>query len=374
MAPDKSKIHYWDLHPQLCVGFRKSSPILPWPGCETISIRKLCTIYGKSKNIEKEIAYVYNWRRKEYRFRISLPLDLENKWYVMLYSLLLSEGTYKNDFRLHVPEEGFHNLFVTCLSNLFGKQISPLLNVGILKGVKRTRPPAVLRYFLPVPEHIPKFILKNKEFAKRYLRVAFEAEGSPVLNLKEHKRCVSLTRNTDVSSVIRQHISSDCVGERIYVNALKDGYPQIFRRLLDCPPLTLVGENLMLKYCFGIHSSMKFECIRVNKTSFRRGKFSAKWRLSIYADSLDKFINEVGFLFERKRKICQEMKQVKGRRRKFFALEVMKKLARNEMFRYADYVEKMRKFGYVTPQKYLWYYNKKGLIKRIKEGVYSINI
>ncbi|KPV63049.1 MAG: hypothetical protein AOA65_1519 [Candidatus Bathyarchaeota archaeon BA1] len=117
---------------------------------------------------------------------------------------------------------------------------------------------------------------------------------------------------------------------------------------------------------------MNLECLRINDTD-RLGKITAKWALVIYADFLDRFMDEINFITEKKRRITQEMKKVKGRRSKFFSLTVIDKIEKNNIFMTKDFVIEMRKLGYHSPECYLTRYLKAGIIKRINHGLYKLS-
>ncbi len=220
-----------------------------------------------------------------------------------------------------MPESLCHSFFTSIIFNF-------LQNIG----QSRTRVSSVVRYLLPIPEHIPKFILEDKEFSRMYLRIAFEAEGSPVL--VKTKRYIRLVRSTNISKILSSFEMQ--VGEKIPFGAFRAKYPNIASKVLENPPQTLLGEHLILLHHFGIFNKIVPEVIRRNKTSFRRGEFSAKWALHIYAEDIGRFAHEIEFLTERKRSKMKKM------------------------------------MGYTSPRAYLWRYKKKGFIEQLKDGHYKI--
>ncbi len=363
-APPINKIHYWNLPNHLQIGIRD-----PNRRSRKITIRKLKLEYGFNPKINRRIRYVYNWKGRRYKFPIELPLSLTNENYVKIYALMSSEGSYKTEFRLQVPEKIFHEKLVKALQSLFGRGIKNHIFQDETNNVLRTNIPRIVRYFLPIPQHVPKFILKNREFCRKYLKIAFEAEGSPIF--VRSKRYISLKRNTDVTKILKGKISYP-IGKRIYLGELGKDHPHLTKKVKQYPPLTLLGEHLILKHHFDIHSTIKFEAIRVNKTSYRCGEISARWALYIYADSVNRFIKEINFLSKRKRKITYEMSKINGRRRQYFALEVMKKIATNDILSTSDFTKEMKSYGYVSSCTYLSRYTKQGILKRIKHGKYKL--
>lgn len=117
---------------------------------------------------------------------------------------------------------------------------------------------------------------------------------------------------------------------------------------------------------------MGLEAVRKNKTDLRCGKITATWTLLIYANNIDLFIEKIGFISKRKNKICKEMMRMPSRRQQFFALKIINNIQKNDLFSRKDFCKEMKKLGYKSPQAYLWRYEKKGLIKRIKRGNYKI--
>jgi len=270
---------------------------------------------------------------------------------------------------LHVPEKIFHNIFVKSLECLFSKKITKYIIQKKQKNILRSTAPTTLRYFIPISEHIPKLILKNKEYCRRYLQIAFEAEGSPIF--VGFKRYLSLKRNVNVTHILKNKIKYP-EEKRIYISQLRKDYPNLSKIIEQNPPLTLLGEHLVLKHYFNIYNIIKPEAIRINKTDYRCGKISTRWALYIYADSVNKFIKEINFISKRKRKITHEMSKIKGYKRQYFALEIMKKIQKNKIIKTLDFVREMKIHGYISPRTYLWRYEKKGIIKRIKKGKYKL--
>lgn len=283
---------------------------------------------------------------------------------------MLSEGDFKNTFKIQVPEEIFHNIFRTSLIKLFGPQISSTIKQKVYNdGVKISYTTKIICNILPIPEHIPKFILQNKEFARTYLNIAFESEGYAYL--KGSIRYIRLTRNIGIDNLITESLNY-ADGTRVAFGRFKKEYPLIAEKIKKHLPITLLGEQLILKHHFNIESTLLPERVLVNKTNFRRGKTSVKWSLCIYADSIDRFIKEINFLTKKKKKICREMGKIKANKPAYFCLKIMKKVSKNNFFKAKDFKVEMKKLGYVTPQKYLWFYKKKNKIQHIPIGVYRV--
>lgn len=368
-APNMNKIHYWDLHSQLCVGFSSiHDPKIKMLG-DSITIKRLRSIIVDKPEIEKDISFVFLYKNLKRKLDINLPLSLDNINFVNLYALMVSEGSYRTEFRLHAPEKIFHNIFINNLEGLFGKNIKRYIIQKTQKGIMRSTAPCAIRYFLPITLHIPKFILKNKEYCRKYLQIAFEAEGSPIFN--GSKRYISLKRNVDITTILKNKIKYP-EGKRIYTGQLEKDYPELASEIKKIPPPTLLGEHLILKHYFNVYSTIKPEAIRINKTDYRCGKISARWSLYISADSVNRFIKEINFLSKRKRTIAHKMSKIKGYKRRYFALEIMKKIQKNKIVKSSDFVKEMKSHGYVSPRAYIWRYMKRGLLKRTKYGEYKL--
>ena len=238
-------------------------------------------IYGKDLEINKLITFLLNWRNKQHKVNVSFPLSLIKDDYVKLYSLMLSEGSFRNEFKLQVPEKEFHNMFKVSLKNLFGDM---LITKRVYNGVPFTMAPAKISHLLPIPKHIPKFILENKEFARIYLRIAFEAEGS--LHLYKHKtgthRRIKLSRNIGIDNLVDKKLPYK-EGIRVYRGILKKEFPEPLNKITENPCSIILGEFYMLRKHFGVEARIDPEYIRINKTSHRRGKISVKWTLTIHA-------------------------------------------------------------------------------------------
>ena len=77
-----------------------------------ITIGRLKKIFGQNKKINGYIRCIFTSISKKKEFKINLPITLTNEYYTQLYSLMLSEGSYKTEFRIHVPEEEFHQAWL----------------------------------------------------------------------------------------------------------------------------------------------------------------------------------------------------------------------------------------------------------------------
>jgi hypothetical protein len=239
-APDIKEINFWDLPHGTCVGFENPPENLILRGnTKTITVGRLLRIYGKDSGINKKITYLLNWRNKRHKVNVSFPLSLVKDDYVKLYSLMLSEGSFRNEFKLQVPEEEFYNMFTVSLKNLFGDL---LITRSVYNEVPLTMAPEKISCLLPMPKHIPKFILENKEFARIYLRIAFEAEGS--LQLLKHKtgtlRRIKLSRNLGIDNLVDKELSYK-EGVRIYKGILKKEFPEILNKITENPLFNNIG-------------------------------------------------------------------------------------------------------------------------------------
>ena len=155
------------------------------------------------------------------------------------------------------------------------------------KGFLRSTAPALIRYLVPTPDYIPQVILRNKEYCRKYLQVAFEAEGSPIF--VGSKRYISLKRNVDITPITKNKLNYP-KEKRVYEKQLKSEFPKIYQKICKFPPKLLLGEHLILNKYFNINSIIKLESIRINKTSSGFGEITARWALYIYADSVNRFI------------------------------------------------------------------------------------
>ncbi|MBU1245837.1 MAG: hypothetical protein KKH88_00390 [Nanoarchaeota archaeon] len=362
-----NKINYWDLPINTRITLSQSIKEAKLNG-KSITLKRLNNLVKKNSKINNKISSILFFRDSR-ELSLNLPLSLNNLNFVELYSLMVSEGSYKTEFRLHVPEPFFHDIFAKSLKNLFNKKIEKHIRVKENKGVLRSTAPTIIRHLIPIPKHIPKIILDNKKYCKRYLQIAFEAEGSPIF--VGSKRYLSLKRNVDVTPILKNKINYP-KEKRIYFGQLKKDYPKLAKKINNMAPKTLVGERLILKKYFNIESILKPEAIRINKTSYRVGEISARWALYIYADSVNRFINEIDFIGKRKKSITKKMSKIKGYKSQYSTLKMMKKMAKNGIFKVSDFVKEMKKEGYISPRTYLWRYEKKGRIKRINRGIYKI--
>ena len=276
---------------------------------------------------------------------------------------MLSEGDYRNAFRLQVPEKELHQIFFDSIKNLFLRNdFSKIYSINE-NGIPRSTASSILRYLIPIPRIIPKFILDNKEFAKNYLRIAFESEGS-VLS----KGIVQLSRSTELPNDLK---FKGEIGERIFIGSIRRDYPSLYFKLVSYLPMTLVGEYLMLKHHFGIQSKIIPESVRINKTTARRGKYSAKWKLLITSTNKNRFVKEIGFVSRVKTDKAVKVLGIPTRNKKFFAFGVMKEISRKGIFTRENLVKKL-KDTYKYPQSFIQNYERIGIIKRVGKGKYKI--
>lgn len=368
-SPKFDRLNWWNLPDTVKLRLTKFPKDIKKLG-NFVTIRRLREI-KKKKSITKNISHIKKEMTGDKCFRVSFPIFLNNKDYAKLYALMISEGYYKPEFTLHVPEKEFHTLFKKCIENLISKEAVNFVKNSYEKGLLRLRAPAIIRHLIPLPSQIPFVIMNNKNLAREYLRVAFEAEGSPILNKKQYKRYIKLSRYTDITPFVskKEKILST---RRLYLGLLKKKYYKLLEKIKNKPPKILLGEQILLKHHFDINSKLQLEAIRKNNTSFKCGKITARWVLSIYANNIDKFIKEIGFISKRKSQKLKEMKKIKGNNPRYFALDITKKISDKKYFYRKKFIEEMKKLGYKSPSCYLWRYCKNGLIKRVRPGYYKI--
>ncbi|MEK6972649.1 MAG: hypothetical protein AABW72_01235 [archaeon] len=367
-SPKVNETNWWNLPKGTLL------EVVPFPkkikrARDRIKLGRLLTEFGKNKSIEKKIRSISI--KKNNKVKISFPIKLDNSDYVRLYSLMVSEGSTRTEFSIHCPEKEFHRIFKKSLINLLGKSFGQKIICKENKGFARSRAPTNVRFLIPISEHIPRIILKKKEFAKEYLRIAFDAEGSPILNRKQNKRYIKLSRSVDISELINEKLKYK-ESERIYIAKLKQDYPNIYSKLITYAPITLIGEHLLLKHYFNIQSKLTFEALRINKTSIRRGFYSARWTLLIYANNIDKFIKEINFISKSKQEICKKMKYFNAHNPQYSAFDIIKTISEDGFFYVKDFVKEMKKMRYVSPRAFMSRYYKKGLIKKVEYGRYEI--
>ena len=370
-APEICNVHFWDLPKGTPVGLKSKPENLNLRGhTQTVTVRRLLKLYGQNSEIEKNIKFLLNWRNKNHRINVRFPLSLKNVHYVKLYALMISEGSFNSEFRLQVPEKEFHTIFVESLEALFR---DVMISHRIDNNVPITYAPAKISSLLPMPRHIPRFILNNKEFSRIYLRIAFEAEGS--LHLIKHKtgthRRIKLSRNLGIDDLVVETLHYQKL-TRIYKGALEKDYPQLFARISQNPCPTILGELYMLKKHFDVDAKIVPEYIRINKTSFRRGKISVKWTLTIHGQNINRFIDEVGFVTKGKIEKSRELLKIHSHRRRHFALTIIDAVKNDDVFTRFDFMSKMDALGYTNAQCFLYRYLKQGKIKRLERGKYLL--
>lgn len=333
-------------------------------------IRKLVGTIGKDKNLNREITGIRISLKKGI-LDLKFPINLNQIEYIRLYSLMISEGSFRTEFTLNVPEKEFHQIFKNSIKALISKNI--IIKKDLNNNHERSRAPAIIRYLLPFPEHLSLILFNNKEFAREYLKIVFEAEGTPIYDLSRCKKYIKISRNNSVTNLF--HIQSLIEGKIIFINGLKKHYPKQYELMMKNPHDLILGEHILLKYWFNIDSVLKLESIRLNKLGNRKGKISAKWVLYIYSgEDIKKFRDEIGFITKKKRKKCNEMlEKIQSRKKQYTALEIMKKIQNENIFSAKEFNKEMKKLGYVSPQKFIWdYWKNKKIIERVKRGKYRL--
>ena len=360
-SPKSLEINWFDLPPNLIL----------LENSHLITVKKLMKIHGKNKILNRQIKGLKTSTKKD-ALRINFPIHLDKICYIRLYALMISEGSVRTEFSLNVPEKEFHQIFEKDLKELLSKEIT--IKKDFNHGLERSRAPATIRFLVPIYNTIPKVIFQNKEFAKEYLRVAFEAEGSPIFNLKKHKKYIKLSRNSDVSQFFSNENDLP-LEKRIFINGIKKIYPMQYYNIIKKPDSLILGEHLLLKYWFNIDSTLKLESIRLNKLGNRKGKISAKWVLYIYSgEDIERFNQQIGFMSKFKMEKSQEMlEKIPSRRKQYSALKIMREIQKENTFLVRDFNKRMKNLGYKSPQKFLWdYWNNKKIIKRVKRGEYQV--
>ena len=363
-SPKIVELNWFDL-PQTIYLFLKDSSKL-------ITIKKLIENYGRDKRLNKKIKGIQISPKKGI-LNLHFPIDLNQDAYIKLYALMISEGSIRTEFSLNVPEKEFHQIFEENLKKLISEKI--LIKTDFNSNFERSRAPAIMRYLIPISNRLPEILFKNKEFARDYLKIVFEAEGCPIFNLEKHKKYIKLSRNSDVSKLFRSEKSLP-EEERIFINKIKQDYKVQYNQLIKKPDSLILGEHLLLKYWFNIDSTLKLENIRLNSLGNRKGKISAKWVIYIYSgEDIEKFDNEIGFISESKKEKCKKMiKNIPSRRKQYTALEIMWDIQKKRVFSASKFNQKMKIMGYISPQKFLWdYWRNKKLIKRVGKGQYKLN-
>ena len=336
------------------------------------SIRTLIEGIGNDKNLNESVTGIRISMKKGI-LNLKFPISISQMEYIRLYSLMVSEGSFKTEFSLNVPEKDFHQIFKNSLKKLISKNIQ--IKKDFCSNHERSRAPTITRYLLPFPNHLPLTLFKNKDFAREYLRIAFEAEGSPIFNLKRHKKYIKTSRNNSVTNLFHSHNLME--GKIVFISEIKKYYPKQYEQIIKNPDDLILGEHLLLKYWFDIDSTLKLENIRLNKIGNRKGKISSKWVLYIYSgEDIKKFRDEIGFITENKKKKCDEMlKKIPSRRKQYTALNIMKQIKKDNIFSTKEFNKEMKKLGYVSPQKFIWdYWKNKKIIERVKRGEYRLLI
>lgn len=333
-------------------------------------IRKLISEFGEDPQLNKKIKGVLISSNKG-TLKINFPISLDQKCYIKIYALMISEGSYRTEFSLNVPEEEFHRMFEENLKKLISPEI--VIKTDKNHSFKRSRAPTIIRNIMPIPNKLPKILFTNELFGKEYLKIAFEAEGCPIYNLKKSKKYIKLSRNSDASKFLKE---KELIPEKkIFINEIRRNFNKEYLKLIHNPDSLILGEHLLLKHLFNIDSMLQIESIRLNKLGNRKGKISVKWTLYIYSgEDIKKFYENIGFMSPKKQNKCKEMlKNIPSKRKQYFALSIMNKVQKSGVFIAKDFNKEMKKLGYTSPAKFIWDYQKnKKIIKRIGRGKYGL--
>jgi len=335
-------------------------------------IRKLISDFGENPELNEQIKGILISPRHGI-LKISFPIGLDQECYIRIYALMISEGSYITEFSLNVPEEEFHRIFAENLKKL----ISPKITIKLDKNhsFKRSRASSIIRNIIPIPNKLPKILFANKLFGKEYLKIAFEAEGCPIYNLKRSKKYIKLSRNSNATKFIKKE--GLIPEKKIFINEIKRNFNKEYLKLIHNPDSLILGEHLLLKHLFNIDSMLQIESIRLNKLGNRKGKISVKWVLYIYSgEDIKKFYENIGFMSPKKQNKCKEMlKNIPSKRKQYFALSIMNKVQKKGVFIAKDFNKEMKKIGYTTPKKFIWDYCKnKKIIEKLGDGKYRLLI
>ena len=211
--------------------------------------------------------------------------------------------------------------------------------------------------------YLPKDILvSNKEVQTSYLRRVFDDEGDVCFD-KSGKRAVRITRSVNIN-----HLKIDIPSERW----IRFQLPIYFRQNL------LLGEQLLLLQ-LGIYSRLYPEGIYRS----RNGNLTAKWRIQIARqDQLRRFSELINFnLTDKQNKLKDALKSYKlnerpnGEGDKHAYEFLMKVYKEKGFFKFGDLGKELVKIdrSYDLAGKYLANLARKGLIKKIKRGVYTFD-
>ena len=279
MNEEELIVNWWDLPDSLQLKLKNPLPELS-KDRTLVTVRK-CKRYADYGEITNLVMGIKHHIRSSKHLKLKFPLVFNSELYAKLYALMLSEGSFNTEFSLNLPEDFFHKMFFECIKGLLSVDVANKIMYDYNSGFKRSRAPAQVRYMIPLPVSVPALIKNNKSLAKSYLRVAFEAEGSPILDIASHKRYIKLTRYTSVDDCVKVDLLP--LAKRVFKGKLKQFNPEVCVAIESKPPVLLLDEQKMLQKHFNIESKLYFEAVRNNHTGFRAGKITARWVLIIYA-------------------------------------------------------------------------------------------
>lgn len=191
------------------------------------------------------------------------------------------------------------------------------------------------------------------------------------MDKKRYKRYIKLSRYTDITNHVRAE--NIPLQKRIFISEIKSEYPYLYNLIKGKPPIYLKNEQTLLKKHFNIDSTLKLEAIRKNLVDNRCGKITARWVLFIYANNIDKYISEIGFMSTLKRNKLTQMKSFKSNKPQYTNLKTIKTISNSQgFFSRSDFVKTMKVIGYKSPGCFLYRYLKSGKIVRVKTGHYKI--
>jgi predicted transcriptional regulator of viral defense system len=66
------------------------------------------------------------------------------------------------------------------------------------------------------------------------------------------------------------------------------------------------------------------------------------------------------------------MLKIKGNNPQYFSINIMKKVAKDNIITTHNFVKEMKRLGYASPRSYICRYLNKGLLKKIGRGKYML--
>lgn len=127
----QEKINWWNLDSKLKLKLKNHPDSIKRRGNFT-SIKRLLQQEHRTK-LNQEILGIKRQMTGSESIPIKFPIQLNNIHYAKLYGLMISEGSHRTEFALNVPEDFFHKLFRTSISNLISEKVTNLINTDYNK-------------------------------------------------------------------------------------------------------------------------------------------------------------------------------------------------------------------------------------------------